>query len=319
VRPITEKYAIPETITARYAMNITRTRRIVSRLPVERAEEARSDGQDMMRTLSRLKLASAPLPPIWREGLFGLELGALLRDPVFRDPPEAPRALPVMLVPGFLTGDAQMATLASWLRRCGHRVGASGMRLNVDCSEAATTRLERRLEAFVALEGEPAVLIGQSRGGLFARVLAVRRPDLVRSLVTLGSPHREPLAVHPLVWVHGAAIAGLAALGVRGLASRHCRAGECCARFGNDLGARVPAGVQFVSIYSKRDGIVDWRACLDPHAVSAEVDSTHCGMGVNAEVYLMLDAALHPRRREAPAAAPAARAGAGRVRRAAAA
>ena len=52
--------------------------------------------------------------------------------------------------------------------------------------------------------------------------------------------------------------------------------------------------MQFLSIYSKRDGIVDWEACLDESAVNAEVLSTHCGMAVNTEVYELLDVALHP-------------------------
>ena len=51
--------------------------------------------------------------------------------------------------------------------------------------------------------------------------------------------------------------------------------------------------MQFLSIYSKRDGIVDWEACLDESAVNAEVLSTHCGMAVNTEVYELLDVALH--------------------------
>jgi pimeloyl-ACP methyl ester carboxylesterase len=244
-----------------------------------------------------VRIGPVPLPPIWREGLLGLELLALARHPLFRDPPAAPTGQPMMLIPGFLTGDAQLATLGSWLRRCGHRTHRSGIRLNVDCSAAATHRLERRLEEFVGREGEPAVVIGQSRGGLFARVLAVRRPDLVRSVVTLGSPHRNPFAVHPLVWTQGAAIAGLAALGVPGLASRHCRAGACCRDFGHDLQAPLPRGVELLSVYSKRDGIVDWQACLDPWAEHADVRSTHCGMAVNPAVYELLDAVLHRSRR----------------------
>jgi pimeloyl-ACP methyl ester carboxylesterase len=240
-----------------------------------------------------VKVGPVPLPPIWREGLLGLELASLVRHPLFREPPEAPESRPVMLIPGFLTGDAQLATLGSWLRRCGHRTHRSGIRLNVDCSAAATRRIEQRLEEFVRAEGEPAVLIGQSRGGLFARVLAVRRPDLVRTVVTLGSPHGNPFAVHPLVWVQGAAIAGLAALGVPGLASRHCRSGSCCSEFMSSLAQQLPPGIQFLSIYSKRDGIVDWEACLDPSAVNAEVRSTHCGMAINQEAYELLDAALH--------------------------
>ena len=243
-----------------------------------------------------MRVGSIPLTPIWREGLIGIELGALLRSDVFRKPPSAPRSLPVMLIPGFLTGDAQMGTLATWLRRCGHRTHTSGIRLNVDCSAAAMARLEKRLEAWVAQEGEPAIVIGQSRGGLFARVLALRRPDLVRSVVTLGSPHLDPLAVHPLVWLQGAAIAGLAALGVPGLASHRCRNGGCCAEFAQDLAAPMPKSVRFASIYSRRDGIVDWPVCLDPHAAHVEVRSTHCGMAVNVAVYEKLDSELHAAR-----------------------
>jgi pimeloyl-ACP methyl ester carboxylesterase len=239
-----------------------------------------------------------------------MELAALLRHDVFRDPPRAPQSLPVLLVPGFLTGDAQMGVLAYWLRACGHRTHTSGIRLNVDCSAAATGRLEQRLEEFVEKEGEPALVIGQSRGGLFARVLGVRRPDLVHSIVTLGSPHNSPLSVHPLVWIQGAAIAGLGALGMPGVATHRCRNGECCADFTADLAAPLPAGVRFASIYSKRDGIVDWSACLDPQAVHLEVRSTHCGMGVNPAVYERLDSELHAARPQArhrrPAAARAA-------------
>ena len=145
-----------------------------------------------------------------------------------------------------------MGTLASWLRRCGHRTHTSGIRLNVDCSAAAIARLEQRLEAWVEQEGEPAVVIGQSRGGLFARVLAVRRPDLVGSVVTLGSPHLDPLAVHPLVWLQGAAIAGLAALGVPGLASSPLPQRRLLRGVQRRTSRRpMPKGVRFVSIYSR--------------------------------------------------------------------
>ena len=260
-----------------------------------------------------MNVAGVTLTPIWREGLVGVEFAGLVRNRVFREPPNAPEPMPVMLIPGFLTGDAQIGTLASWLRRCGHRTHKSGIRLNIDCGEAAMCRLEDRLEALVRSEGAPAALIGQSRGGTFARVLAVRRPELVRSVITLGSPHLAPLAVHPLVLLQGASLAVLSSLGIPGLFSRHCRAGECCSTFRDDLAAPMPRGVEFVSIYSKQDGIVDWRACLDPHAKHVDVRSTHCGMGVNGGVYEALDRVLHrpaargrkprPARRALPAAA----------------
>jgi pimeloyl-ACP methyl ester carboxylesterase len=266
-----------------------------------------------------LNIGPVPFTPIWRETLFPLELRALMRHPLFADAPPAPRPRPVMLIPGFLTGDAQLAALGSWLRRCGHSTHRSGIRLNVDCSAAATKRLEERLEQFVGRQGEPAVLIGQSRGGLFARVLAVRRPDLVTSVVTLGSPTRNPFAVHPLVWGQGVAIAGLAALGVPGLASRHCRSGACCSDFMEDLRASPPRGVELLSVHSRGDGIVDWRACVDPGAENVEVRSTHCGMAVNAQVYELLHDRLHRPSRRAPARRGAPRrVAAGRASRAAA-
>jgi pimeloyl-ACP methyl ester carboxylesterase len=246
-----------------------------------------------------VNIGPVTLTPIWREGLLGLELGSLLRHPLFREPPKAPAPRPVMLIPGFLTGDAQLATLGSWLRRCGHSTHRSGIRLNVDCAAAATDRLERRLEEFVRAEGERATLVGQSRGGLFARALAVRRPDLVHSLVTLGSPHRNPFAVHPLVWTQGALIAALGALGVPGLATHRCRSGACCRDFMDELGTPMPAGVEFVSVYSKSDGIVAWQACEDSSAANVRVRSTHCGMAVNPQVYELLARELHR-----PAAAP---------------
>jgi pimeloyl-ACP methyl ester carboxylesterase len=135
-------------------------------------------------------------------------------------------------------------------------------------------------------------VVGQSRGGTFARVLAVRRPDLVRGIVTLGSPHVDPLAVHPAVWVPAAAIAALGSIGVPGIASHTCVLGSCCEQFVGDLRAEFPTKVRFVAVYSRSDGIVDWRACLDPAAEQIEVDASHCGMAVSAPVYRELAFAL---------------------------
>jgi triacylglycerol lipase len=234
-------------------------------------------------------------PPVWREYRFGLEMRSLLRDERFRDPPEAPESRAVMLIPGFLTGDQSLGLLGSWLKRSGHRTRRAGIRLNVDCSEAAVGRLEQCLERFCHSQGEQAFLVGQSRGGTFARVLAVRRPDLVRGIVTLGSPHVDPLAVHPAVWVQAAAIAALGSIGVPGIASHTCLLGSCCGQFVDDLGAEFPSKVRFVAVYSRSDGIVDWRACLDPAARQVEVDSTHCGMSVHGDVFDIVARALRPR------------------------
>jgi triacylglycerol lipase len=220
---------------------------------------------------------------------------ALLQDERFRDPPEAPESRAVMLIPGFLTGDQSLRMLGAWLKRSGHRTRRAGMRLNVDCSEAAVSRLQECLERFCHEQGEPAFVVGQSRGGTFARVLAVRRPDLVRGIVTLGSPHVAPFAVHPVVWVQGAALAALGSIGVPGVASHSCVTGGCCKAFARDLAGEFPSKSRFISVYSRSDGIVSWRACLDPAARHVEVDSTHCGMSVHPDVFDVVERALRPR------------------------
>jgi triacylglycerol lipase len=232
------------------------------------------------------------LTPVWNETLAGLEAAALLRSATWRDAgglDGAGRA--VLLVPGFLASDRSLGLMTEWLRRADYRTRSAGMRANANCAGATVTRLEERLEALAGRHG-PAVLIGQSRGGNLARALAVRRPDLVAGVVTLGSPHLDPLAVGPLTLLGVRAVGTLGALGVPGLLSRDCLDGECCADFYAALKAPWPAKLPYVSVYSRRDGIVDWRACLDPGAEHVEVDASHIGMAAHAGTYEAIADAL---------------------------
>jgi pimeloyl-ACP methyl ester carboxylesterase len=250
-----------------------------------------------MSALSVISRSSRP--PLWREARFGLEAAALLRDPILRGEGLADgRGRPAFLIPGFLAGDGSLALMANWLRRAGYRPSTAGMRANVACSGAAHERLEQRLERMVEEQGQRAVVIGQSRGGSMAKVLAVRRPDLICGLVTLGSPHVKPLAVHPLVRLQVEAVSRLGSLGAPGLFTRSCMDGDCCASFWDDLAAPLRAGVGFVAVYSRSDGVVDWKACLDPHADDrVEVGASHCGMAVSPAAWRAVAEALERFRR----------------------
>ena len=228
-------------------------------------------------------------PPIWNEARFGIELTSLLRDPVFRGEGVPQGAgQPVLLVPGFLAGDDSLGLMTRWLRRAGYRAYVGGIRSNVDCGAAMIERLTRRRELLAEREERRVAIVGQSRGGGLARVIAVRRPDLVSGIVTLGTPHADPMAVHPLVALHVAAVGLLGTLGFPGLFKSSCRDGGCCETVRRDLAATFPARVGFHSLYSRIDGIVDWRACLDRGARHFEVRSSHCGMGVHPEAYRLL-------------------------------
>jgi triacylglycerol lipase len=239
-------------------------------------------------------------PPLWREARMGLEAATLLRDPLFRgEGVRDGRGRPVLLIPGFLAADGSLAWMAGWLKRAGYRPTRAGMRANVDCSGAALRRLEPRLERVVAEQGKRAVVVGQSRGGSLAKALAARRPDLVCGVVTLGSPHTDPLAIHPLVRLQVEAIGRLGSLGAPGLFKRSCLDGDCCASFWEELAGRLPRGIGFVAIYSRSDGVVDWRACLDPCADShVEIETSHCGMAVSPAAWRAVADALERFRRE---------------------
>jgi triacylglycerol lipase len=231
-------------------------------------------------------------PRLWGEALWGFELAALLADASLRPPRPRSDAPPVLLIPGFLAGDASLFVLRTWLRMRGHPVAMSGIRVNVDCAERAVARLQVHASAFAAACDAPLIVIGQSRGGTLARSLAVRQPDTVSGLITLGSPVLDQLAVSTPVRRMVRSVAILSELGMPGLFSTACADGDCCDSFRGDLIAKLPPGIRATAIYSRNDGIVDWRACLDPDAEHVEVRSSHCGMAVNTEVYRVLERVL---------------------------
>jgi triacylglycerol lipase len=243
-------------------------------------------------------IGSDYVPPMWREGRVWLEAAALLRDPIYRGEEMADgRGQPVLLIPGFLAGDDSLSLMTRWLRRTGHHTSKAGIRSNIGCSGAAIERLETRLEKLVERQGRRAAIIGQSRGGTFAKVLAARRPDLVSGVLMLGTPQVDPLAVHPLVRAQLLLVGALGTLGAPGLLRHACLEGDCCADFWETYAGPLPKGVGCVSVYSRSDGIVDWHACLDPCAEHVEVRSSHVGMAVHKDVYRVIADSLADFRR----------------------
>jgi pimeloyl-ACP methyl ester carboxylesterase len=197
-----------------------------------------------------------------------------------------------MLIPGFMAGDTSLTRMAVWLRSGGFVLARSGITWNTGCMEKTVERLEQRLSEAVERAGQPALIVGQSRGGSIGRALAVLRPDLVGSLVTLGSPLLDQLAVKPRVWPSIVTVGTLGTLGLPGMFSLDCIRGECCARVRATLDAPFPESVDFISFYSRSDEVVRWQACLDPAATQVEVRASHIGMGMAREVWVALKSAL---------------------------
>ena len=206
--------------------------------------------------------------------------------------PRRSERVPVLMVPGFLAGDWSLIPLARHLRRSGHATFTSGIVLNSGCTEMLVEWLERRLEQVVGEVGRPVALVGQSRGGTLCRMLAVRRPQYVAGLFTLASPLLHQLATTPQLIAQVELIARLNVIAWPWLISADCLTGGCAERTAALLESRWPPGLPFFSVYSREDGVVDWRACLDPAAEQIEVRSTHNGMGADRHVQRLLSARL---------------------------
>jgi pimeloyl-ACP methyl ester carboxylesterase len=207
----------------------------------------------------------------------GEALSATLQLPLLkRQVPHGSGA--VMVLPGFMADDSATWLLRHFLSGIGYSVSGWGQGLNRGPMLRYLPLLERRL-AEQTSHGESMSLVGWSRGGVMARELARERPDLVRSVVTLGSPVRGGVGgtrIGPLVSrATGISIEQMARI----QAERQRRT------------IRVPV----TAIYSRTDGVVSWQACRDdvtPGLVHEEVDCSHIGMVANAEVFRKVAAAL---------------------------
>jgi pimeloyl-ACP methyl ester carboxylesterase len=199
---------------------------------------------------------------------------------------------PVLLVPGFLAGDGTLALMSRSLRAQGFRTYRSHIHSNIGCTLNAAAQLEARLESIAMRRGTRVQIVGHSLGGMLARGVAVRRPDLVSNIVTMGSPMLAPGAHHVSLAAAVDLLVRLSRAGVPGLMSADCVRGDCARQSFGESRAPMPPGIDFTAIYSRRDGIVDWRACVDPIARAVEVTASHLGMAFDPRVIDEVSGAL---------------------------
>jgi len=228
--------------------------------------------------------------PIWKEALFGAELLLLHASPVYYGL-GVPRGdgSAVVVIPGFLGSDVYVAHLQSWLERIGYRAYLSGIGVNAECPNLLIRyRLAMTIEKARAETGRRVHLIGHSLGGIMARSVAAQHPKDVASIITLGAPLRGTV-MHPSVLS--------AAKEIRSqILDQHgsgvlpdCYTPRCTCAFLSSLRGETPASIAQTAIYTKDDGIVDWRYCRtgDPD-IDVEVPGTHVGLVFNPSVYTII-------------------------------
>jgi pimeloyl-ACP methyl ester carboxylesterase len=95
-----------------------------------------------------------------------------------------------MVLPGFGGGDLYLQPLRRWLRRIGYTPVRSGLDQNPGWSGELVDQLGELAGDQFRRTGSRVTVIGHSMGGLLGRSIAVRRPHVVRDVITLASPLR---------------------------------------------------------------------------------------------------------------------------------
>jgi triacylglycerol lipase len=225
--------------------------------------------------------------PLWQEALAGIEMLLLRASPVYYGlgAPRGDRS-GVVIIPGFLGTDLYLMEMFAWLQRMGYRPYYSGIGLNAECPNLLIRkRLNETLERAIRETRGPIHLIGHSLGGIIARSAANQLPEQIASVITLGSPFRGTVAHKQVLKAAEMVRKKILRQHGRGVLPE-CYTGHCTCSFLERLKRDLPETVVETAIYTKSDGVVDWRYCITGDTdIDFEVPGTHIGLAFNPTVY----------------------------------
>lgn len=231
------------------------------------------------RRRAALLAATEPVRTVVSAGAFAASF-PLLRSVPRGDPH------PVLVLPGLLASDLSTKALRGWLGRLGYPVVGWALGRNREPAKEVTDELPALVARLAAEHGTTVSIVGWSLGGVFARRLARRTPRKVRQVISLGSPFG----------VAGHRHDGNPALRVYQRYSP-LHAVDVPRATGGPLPRGLP--VPSTAVYSRWDGVVDWRACRQqpgPISENVAVRSSHLGMGHDpAVLWVVADRLAQPR------------------------
>lgn len=179
----------------------------------------------------------------------------------------------VVDIPGWRAPEVTGLPLRRYLKRLGYDARGWGFGTNTGDPRRDVERLAARVLEMVEATGTPASLVGWSLGGVIAREVARRHPEAVRRVITYGTPVAGGASHTTIARAYGG--------GVDADADRVARR----------LDATSPILVPLTVLFSRRDGVVSWQACIDhgsPSVEHVEVSSTHLGMGFDPDVWAIV-------------------------------
>jgi pimeloyl-ACP methyl ester carboxylesterase len=189
----------------------------------------------------------------------------------------------VLVLPGLLATDMSTALLRRYVSWLGYTVCGWQLGRNVGPTDKVLAELPHGLADLARRTGGPVSIIGWSLGGIYARELARERPDLARQVITLGSPFRltDPRQSR-----------------VDGSYRRRSHLHATGHPIPTPELVALPIGVPSTAVYSRQDGIVSWRTCVEPETAlheNVEVRCAHLGFGVDpATLWVIADRLAAP-------------------------
>lgn len=231
-------------------------------------------------------LGSPLLTPILQSLFARSEMPALVSSPAFwgLGLPHGDRSA-VIVIPGMLSTDLELWPLRDWLRRIGYTPFASGIEFNADCPDILTTRIAGTLRNAFRVTGRKVHIIGHSLGGLIALALACGHPEYVKSTITLAAP-LHGLSPQPLVNAMVQVVRDHVMVTRRPDVLPGCYTQCCGCSFGRALRRGIPRNLRWTAVYTRTDGVVDWRDCRsgDPSVDCEVANTTHSGLTQNTIV-----------------------------------
>ena len=186
---------------------------------------------------------------------------------------------PVLVLPGFTASDTSTEPMRRLLRHLGYDTYDWTLGQNFGPTPHIVRGLLQRFDSIRVITGQPVTVIGWSLGGLYARALAERAPDDVRHVVTLGSPFR--------LTKNDETNAGRL---FDALSPLHRQERAHTTTFRREPYHGAPR-VASTAVFTRTDGVVPWRSCVDEpgrRSENIEVRGSHCGLGMNPAVMVVL-------------------------------
>ena len=191
--------------------------------------------------------------------------------PLLRKLPRAKRQQSVMVIPGFLGSDLGNGPLIRYLQHLGYNAAGWGQGRNLGPESFSDISFRKSMEPLIEAGNGRVSLIGHSLGGIYAREIARSDPEQVQQVITLGSPfgkgRRNASHVNRL----------------------YQQLNPQPNDRENDDNLATPPPVPTTAIYTKADGVVNWRTSLqsgEHHQVhNIEVLGSHIGLNLNALVW----------------------------------